>query len=103
MDKFVIRGGKKLSGKVSVEGSKNAALPIIAASLLVAEGETVLYNIPPLRDINTFIAMLEHLGAEVSYECEARTMSISARALTEKTAPYAARRFMALLPAMLQS
>jgi UDP-N-acetylglucosamine 1-carboxyvinyltransferase len=88
MDKFVIRGRKPLSGKIAVEGAKNAALPVIAASLMIPKGETVLHNIPPLRDIDTIIAMIEHLGARVELDRKARTIAINAAALTENTAPY---------------
>jgi len=88
MDKFVIRGGKKLKGKFTVEGAKNAALPIIAGTLLLKRGESVLRNIPPLRDINTIIAMLEHIGARVEFDREARTMTVNAENLTNNTAPY---------------
>lgn len=88
MDKFIIRGGKKFDGSVKVEGAKNAALPIIAAALLIKKGETVLTNIPPLRDIYTLIEMLKHLGAKVTFEPEARKMSIDASELTENEAPY---------------
>jgi UDP-N-acetylglucosamine 1-carboxyvinyltransferase len=88
MDKFVINGGKKLKGRVSVEGAKNAALPIIAATLLVKKGESTLRNIPPLRDINTIIAMLEHIGARVSFDVESRTMTVNAEELINNTAPY---------------
>ena len=82
MDKFEIRGGKKLSGRIGVEGAKNAALPIIAGALLIPKGETTLHNIPPLRDIMTIKAVLEHLGARVSFDTDARTMTISAAELT---------------------
>jgi UDP-N-acetylglucosamine 1-carboxyvinyltransferase len=88
MDKFVIRGGKKLSGKFTVEGAKNAALPVIAGALLMKKGESVLRNIPPLRDINTIISMLEHIGARVEFDREARTMTVNAEKLTNNTAPY---------------
>ncbi len=88
MDKFVIRGGKKLKGRLTVEGAKNAALPIIAATLLIKKGETVLHNIPPLRDINTIIAMLEHIGARVSFDQDSRTMTVNAEKLVNNTAPY---------------
>jgi UDP-N-acetylglucosamine 1-carboxyvinyltransferase len=88
MDKFVIHGGKKLSGKVNVEGAKNAALPIIAGALLISRGETALHNIPPLRDIKTIIAMLKHLGAGVDFDSDARTMIINAENLTNNNAPY---------------
>lgn len=55
MDKFVIKGPARLSGSIRTDGSKNAALPIMAGALLIADGETVIKNVPPLRDINTFI------------------------------------------------
>jgi UDP-N-acetylglucosamine 1-carboxyvinyltransferase len=88
MDKFVIRGGKKLAGRLQVEGAKNAALPIIAAALLIKEGETVLHNIPPLRDISTISAVLEHIGAKVEFDPKKRTMAINAEKLVNNTAPY---------------
>jgi UDP-N-acetylglucosamine 1-carboxyvinyltransferase len=94
MDKFVIRGKKALSGRITVEGSKNAALPIIAASLMIARGETVLHNIPPLRDIDTIIAMLTHLGARVSFDRVERTLTVDASEMTENTAPYDLMRQM---------
>ena len=88
MDKFVIRGGKKLSGTASVEGAKNAALPIIAGTLLISKGETIIHNVPPLRDISTIKAVLEHIGAKVAFDREARTMAVSAENLVNNTAPY---------------
>jgi UDP-N-acetylglucosamine 1-carboxyvinyltransferase len=88
MDKFIIRGGKKLTGQVTVEGAKNAALPIVAGALLMKKGETVLRNIPPLRDIDTIVAVIKHLGASVSFDRDSRTMSINASGLCENTAPY---------------
>jgi len=53
MDKFVINGPTVLKGKVKVDGSKNAALPILSAALLIDKGETVIRNVPPLMDIYT--------------------------------------------------
>ncbi len=88
MDKFVIRGGKKLNGKLCVEGAKNAALPIIAAALLIDKGESVLHNIPALRDINTIIAVLEHIGAQVQFDRDNRTLTVNASKLVNNTAPY---------------
>ncbi len=64
MDKLVIKGGKRLSGDVTVSGSKNAALPIFISSLL-APGIHEIHNVPFLRDINTTIKVLETLGARV--------------------------------------
>lgn len=94
MDKFVIHGGKKLSGRLTVEGAKNAALPIIAGALLMKDGESVLHNIPPLRDIDTLIAMLRHLGATANLDREKRTMTVNASVLTGNTAPYDLMRQM---------
>jgi UDP-N-acetylglucosamine 1-carboxyvinyltransferase len=67
MDKLVIRGGVPLSGTVRVSGSKNAALPILLASLLV-EGEVAYRNVPRLRDIRTTLKLLEILGCRTSFE-----------------------------------
>jgi UDP-N-acetylglucosamine 1-carboxyvinyltransferase len=66
MEKLVITGGTPLEGTVEVSGAKNAALPIIAASLLTT-GEHVLHNVPELRDIKTMTKLLEHIGAEVEW------------------------------------
>jgi UDP-N-acetylglucosamine 1-carboxyvinyltransferase len=67
MQRFVIEGGKKLSGEVCISGAKNSALPIIAASLLT-DKKVVLENIPDLIDIRTMIDLISHLGAEVEFE-----------------------------------
>jgi UDP-N-acetylglucosamine 1-carboxyvinyltransferase len=64
VDKLVIKGGNKLSGEVTVSGSKNAALPIFISTIL-APGCHEISNVPFLRDINTTIKVLEHLGARV--------------------------------------
>lgn len=63
MDMFVVRGGKPLSGSVAVSGSKNSALPIMAATLM-AEGPTVLQNVPELADVRSLCALLRTLGVE---------------------------------------
>lgn len=64
MDRILIKGGRKLKGEVSISGSKNAALPAMAACLL-ADSPCVLKNVPDLQDIKTMVAMLEFAGAEV--------------------------------------
>jgi UDP-N-acetylglucosamine 1-carboxyvinyltransferase len=64
MDKFIIHGGRKLRGKVRASGAKNAALPIMAASLLV-DGPVVLRNVPVLRDIKSIGEILRVLGMSV--------------------------------------
>ena len=65
MDKFVVSGGGPLDGEVVISGAKNAALPMLAASILSAE-PLRLQNLPDLRDVHTMVRMLKILGAEVS-------------------------------------
>jgi UDP-N-acetylglucosamine 1-carboxyvinyltransferase len=64
MDKFVIEGGYPLSGVVVPAGNKNAALPMLAASLLTDE-ELVISNVPRIRDVDAMLALLEDLGVSV--------------------------------------
>ena len=64
MDMFVIRGGKPLAGRVRVEGAKNSALPIMAAALL-ADGQTVLHDVPNLVDVTTMAELLRTLGMKI--------------------------------------
>jgi UDP-N-acetylglucosamine 1-carboxyvinyltransferase len=64
MDMFVIRGGKPLAGRVRVEGAKNSALPIMAAALL-ADGQTVLHDVPNLVDVTTLADLLRTLGMKI--------------------------------------
>jgi UDP-N-acetylglucosamine 1-carboxyvinyltransferase len=66
MEKFVIQGGVPLSGELTAAGNKNAALPILAACLLTDE-ELLLHRVPRIRDTEAQIALLEHLGVEVSW------------------------------------
>lgn len=88
MDKFVITGRQPLSGSVKIEGSKNAVLPILAATLLVEKGTTVIHNVPDLVDIDTFLKVIAQLGAKVNHDRQAKTVSIEASTLTKYEAPY---------------
>lgn len=65
MSKFIIQGGNKLEGEIKISGSKNAALPIIAATLLNA-GKTTLYNVPNIQDVNTMFEILKDIGVKVT-------------------------------------
>ncbi len=87
MDYYVIRGGRKLSGQVEISGAKNAALPIIVACLL-AEGKTVLRNVPNLQDIRTMIKVIEHLGAKTDYNAETATLHVSVDKIRNAEVPY---------------
>ena len=64
MLKYIIKGGKKLEGKVKISGSKNASLPIIAATILNA-GKTTLYNVPNIHDTQMMFEILKELGGKV--------------------------------------
>lgn len=66
MDKFRISGGRKLSGNVAISGSKNAALPIMVASLL-ASGKFKIENVPNLRDTRTMAELLRMIGAKIDF------------------------------------
>ena len=64
MEKFVIQGGRRLSGSITPGGNKNEALPALAATLLTAEPVT-LRNVPRIRDVEVMCAVLAHLGCTV--------------------------------------
>lgn len=64
MLKYIINGGKKLEGEVEISGSKNASLPIIAASIL-NDGKTTLYNIPDIYDTKMMFEILRELGGSI--------------------------------------
>ena len=85
MDKIVIQGGERLIGEVEVSGSKNATLPIFAASLLAA-GENLFHNVPNLRDVQTILKVLRNLGVKV-WE-EGKSCRIAATEVTNHEAPY---------------
>lgn len=78
--KFIIDGGKPLAGEVTIQGSKNTALPLIAASLLTEEPVT-LERVPDIRDVKVMLAIAEKLGAEVERDTGQRRVTIRARAL----------------------
>jgi UDP-N-acetylglucosamine 1-carboxyvinyltransferase len=67
LDKLIIRGGKRLKGEVEISGAKNAALPIMVASLL-SSGYYTISRVPDLRDVMTMGRLLVHLGAEFHYK-----------------------------------
>lgn len=85
--RIVIAGGRRLEGTVTVSGSKNAALAILAGALLASEGETVLHGLPRIGDIRTMAEVLQHLGATVSFENGGQTARIDASRLVTHEAP----------------
>jgi UDP-N-acetylglucosamine 1-carboxyvinyltransferase len=87
MDKFVVEGGHVLEGPLHVSGSKNTALPLMAAALM-AEGTTTITNVPVLRDISTFSQVMRVCGAEIDVDKEAHTLKIDGSNITTYEAPY---------------
>jgi UDP-N-acetylglucosamine 1-carboxyvinyltransferase len=65
MDSFLIRGGNRLKGKIEISGSKNSALPVLAAVLTAGEGKTTLNGVPRLSDIDSMLKLLGELGMHV--------------------------------------
>ena len=65
MSKLIIQGGKKLEGEVQISGSKNAALPIIAGTVLI-KGKTTLYNVPNIQDVQTMFEIIKDIGGKVT-------------------------------------
>lgn len=94
MDRIRIRGGQRLAGKVTISGAKNAALPLMAASLLT-EDPLILSNLPHLADISTMAHLLTHHGADIRMAGETgngghtgRSLSLQASGIADTTAPY---------------
>src|SRR5437773_5667862 len=94
VDRILIRGGVPLSGTIAIGGAKNAALPLMAASLLTAE-PLVLANLPDLADVTTMANLLVQHGVTAALACGAenaqqpgRTLELCARHITSTTAPY---------------
>jgi UDP-N-acetylglucosamine 1-carboxyvinyltransferase len=85
MDRLLVTGGARLSGSVPISGAKNSALKLMAASLL-AQGRTVLHNVPRIQDCFTMCEVLEHLGAGVRFDGGTLEIDTSTAAAVE--APY---------------
>lgn len=85
MDKFVIKGGKKISGTVSISGAKNATLALMPATLL-ASGKYELQNTPDLRDVVTMSKLLQTMG--VTFERNQRTLQVNTFRVNKFEAPY---------------
>ena len=87
MDKFVIEGPTPLQGTIPISGSKNAALPLMAAAIL-GDSPTTITNVPKLRDIYTFNNVIRVTGCRVDFDEEEGTLSIDPKHLSHLEAPY---------------
>jgi UDP-N-acetylglucosamine 1-carboxyvinyltransferase len=85
LDKIVIKGCRPLNGTIPISGAKNAALPIMAASILT-DDSLALSNVPRLADIATMTSLLQPMGVEV--DVAAGLMTLRARSIADTTAPY---------------
>lgn len=85
MDKFLIQGGVRLSGEVRISGAKNAALPLLAATLL-ATSPTTLTNVPDLKDVSTLIKLIRGMGVTITRDGD--TLTVDNSTLNSKFAPY---------------
>ncbi|MEE8427372.1 MAG: UDP-N-acetylglucosamine 1-carboxyvinyltransferase [Woeseiaceae bacterium] len=86
MDKLLIEGGTALAGEVRISGAKNAALPILAGTLLATEPVTVS-NVPHLNDVTTTISLLQTMGVQVTVDDSLR-LEVDASDVRNRTAPY---------------
>jgi len=92
LEKFIINGGKKLTGEVEISGAKNAALAIIPAVIL-ADEPCVLENVPAINDVTISLKILRALGADVKF-LDKTTISIDPRSIQDMPVPYELARSM---------
>ena len=86
MDKLAIEGGARLAGTVTISGAKNAALPILAGTLLATENVTIS-NVPHLKDVTTMLSLLQMMGVQVTVDDRAG-VEIDASNVDRREAPY---------------
>ena len=87
MGKFIINGGKTLSGKITVDGAKNSALKLMAASILTG-AVTRIFNVPIIEDVLTMVEMLRMLGVKVKADRKEKVLQIDPSKINSPEAPY---------------
>jgi UDP-N-acetylglucosamine 1-carboxyvinyltransferase len=87
MSKYVINGGKTLTGKIKVSGAKNSALKLIAASIL-SNSKVILKNVPNIEDVKTMVEVLQTLNAGVKFDKENNILEIEPTTINSYEAPY---------------
>ncbi|HLR89262.1 MAG TPA: UDP-N-acetylglucosamine 1-carboxyvinyltransferase [Atopostipes sp.] len=88
MDSIIVRGGNRLTGTVEVEGAKNAALPILAASILGGNKPSKFTNIPLLSDVYIMKEVLKYLNVEINFDEDEKTMVVDATMPLESDTPF---------------
>ena len=86
MDRFVIEGGERLNGTVVISGSKNAVLPLLAATLLQG-GEYRINNVPRLKDVYTMTKLINLLGGQTEW-IDDHSIRVDTRGVDNHIAPY---------------
>jgi UDP-N-acetylglucosamine 1-carboxyvinyltransferase len=86
MGKYLIRGGKKISGVLKIEGSKNSILPILAASILNS-GKSIIHNCPIITDVDITLKILRHIGCKVSINKKEKTVIINSSKINSYSVP----------------
>ncbi len=93
MDKFIVKGPSKIKGEVSISGSKNAALPILASTILF-EKEVIIKNLPRVKDIDTMINLLKSLGSVIQFSKNKKNVKITKKKKQNYLATYSLVRTM---------
>lgn len=88
MDQIIVKGGQKLTGKVRVEGAKNAVLPVLAGALLASKGKSIIKEVPNLADVYTIQEVLRSLNVSVEYFPEKNEMLIDSSATLSSEAQF---------------
>ncbi|MGT2755178.1 UDP-N-acetylglucosamine 1-carboxyvinyltransferase [Streptococcus ovis] len=89
MDTIIVKGGQaRLTGEVTIEGAKNAVLPLLAATILASEGHTVLSNVPILSDVFTMNNVVRGLDIDVIFDQDQNTITVDANGTIGSKAPY---------------
>src|SRR5699024_10807821 len=86
MEKIIVKGGQQLNGTVTIEGAKNAVLPVIAASIIASEGKSVIHDVPVLSDVYTINEVLRNMNADVHFENN--TITVDASKILSTEAPF---------------
>ena len=87
MNKFLISGPCKIKGQVRISGSKNAALPILASTLLF-DKSVIIKNLPRVKDINTMLSLLKSIGSNIQLSKDKKTVKITNSKKKKLFAPY---------------
>ncbi|MCR5175221.1 MAG: UDP-N-acetylglucosamine 1-carboxyvinyltransferase [Anaerovibrio sp.] len=88
MEKLIINGGKRLTGRVKISGAKNAVLPIIAATLLGQDTPSRLEEVPALDDVHTITEVLVKLGVKAEFDADKNTLMVDSSSIASCEAPY---------------